>query len=243
MARVHDDYVDLDAASKALFRSYGRYWAEALWIRARRVPGWLERGTVDGLDLIEADRDAGSGTIYALPHMGNWEAAAPVSSNVGVPVVAVAENLPNRRITSWFTRMRAECDIEIVLATGRAEVMRALEAALAANKAVALPSDRDLRGRGVPVEFFGETTTIPAGPASLALRTGAPLHPVCCYFTDSGHHVEVRPAIPVPQEGTKAEKVAEMTQSLAHHFEEFIRRAPEQWHLVVPNWPSDRAER
>ena len=72
--------------------------------------------------------------IYGLPHVGNWEVAAPVSVDVKVPVVAVAENLPNRRITDWFTEMRAEFGIEIVLATGGTEVMRKLESALAAEQ-------------------------------------------------------------------------------------------------------------
>ena len=227
-------------AVKSVMRSYGRYWAEAFWVRARRIPEMLDRTTVEGLDMVIEAGEEGKGVIYALPHIGNWEAAAPVSSRVGLPVVAVAENLPNRRITEWFTKMRAECDIDIVLATGSTEVMRRLEAALAANRAVALPSDRDLKGRGVVVEFFGEETTMPAGPATLAIRNGAPLFPVASYFDGVGHRVVVRPPIPVPEKGSRTEKVAAMTQSLAQHFEQFVRDSPVQWHLVVPNWPSDR---
>lgn len=231
------------AAGARVMKSYGRYWAETLWVRAARIPQVLAGTEVEGLEQVEGARDAGKGMIFALPHMGNWETAAPVAVAVGVPVVAVAENLPNRRITDWFTEMRAQCGIEIVLATGGTEVMRRLEAALAENKAVALPSDRDLRGRGVEVDFFGEKTTMPAGPASLAIRTGAPLLPVVSYFEGKGHRVVVRPPIEVPGSGSRTEKVSVMTQELARQFEEFIGAAPEQWHLVVPNWPSDREDR
>jgi phosphatidylinositol dimannoside acyltransferase len=180
--------------------------------------------------------------IYALPHMGNWEAAAPVAIREGVPVVAVAEVLPNRRITDWFTEMRAEVGIEIVLATGGVEVMRRLEKALGDNKAVALLSDRDLKGKGVEVEFFGERTTMPPGPATLAVRTGAPLLPVGCYFTEAGYRVVVHRALEVPQEGSRSDRVAALTQALAVKLEEIISVAPDQWHLVVPNWPSDQAD-
>jgi KDO2-lipid IV(A) lauroyltransferase len=118
--------------------------------------------------------------------------------------------------------------------------MRSLEAALGANKAVALLSDRDLKGRGVSVAFFGEETTLPPGPATLSLRTGAPLLPVASYYEgDNGYRVVVRPAIPIPEAGTRAEKVQQMTQSLATEMESLIRAAPQQWHLVQPNWPSD----
>ncbi len=108
MKRVLGDGVDPTEASEHVMQSYGRYFAEALWARGHRVQGMLERTTVEGLDMIIAARDAGTGAIYALPHIGNWEAAAPVSVRVGVPVVAVAESLPNERITGWFTSMRAE---------------------------------------------------------------------------------------------------------------------------------------
>ena len=41
--------------------------------------------------------------------------------------------------------------------------------------------------------------------------------------------------------GKFREDVARVTQDLAHALEVLIRRAPEQWHLLQPNWPSDRA--
>jgi KDO2-lipid IV(A) lauroyltransferase len=238
--RVVGDSLDLDGSSIEMMRSYGRYYAEALWLRARRVDSMLAETEVQGLERIVAARDAGTGMIFALPHMGNWEAAAPIAGSVGVPVLAVAEVLPNRRITDWFSEMRAEMGIEVVLATGRIEVMRRLEEAIFANKAVALLSDRDLKGKGVQVEFFGEKTTLPPGPATLALRTGAPLFPVGCYFKDGGYRVVIHDPMTLPEQGSRSEKVAAVTQALAIRLEEIIAEAPEQWHLVQPNWPSDR---
>jgi KDO2-lipid IV(A) lauroyltransferase len=240
MRRVLGEQVSAEEAAIEVMRAYGRYYAEALWARAHRVEEMLAVTRVDGLEHILAARDAGTGMIYALPHMGNWEAAAPIAVSEGVPVVAVAEELPNLRITDWFTEMRAGFGIEIVLATGRVEVMRRLEEAIARNKAVALLCDRDLKGRGVEVEFFGEKTTLPPGPATLAVRTGAPLLPVGCYFDDGGYRVVIKPPLPVPDAGTRGQKVEAMTQSLAYELEKIISEDPRQWHLVVPNWPSDR---
>jgi len=239
MRRVLGDEADVRAAAKAVMVSYGRYWTEAFWARPRRVAEMRRRTQVEGLDLAIAAHDAGTGMIFALPHLGNWEAAAPVAVLEGIPVVAVAERLANKRITDWFTAMRAGFGIEIILATGGGEVMRQLQAMVGQNKAVALLSDRDLKGRGVEVEFFGEQTTLPPGPATLAVRTGAPLFPVATYFEGEGHRVVITSAIPVPDEGSRAEKVQAMTQELAHRMEKLISDAPQQWHLVVPNWPSD----
>ena len=240
MSRVLGEGSDATSAAVAVMKSYGRYLAEALWARGHRVAGMLANTSTEGLEMVIEARDEGRGMIYALPHMGNWEAAAPVAVNEGIPVVAVAEDLDNKLITDWFTGLRAEFGIEIVLATGRVEVMRKLEAALSANKAVALLSDRDLGGRGVEVEFFGETTTLPPGPATLAVKTGAPLFPVATYFEGDGHRVVVRPRLEVPEAESRSDQVRLLTEELARELEKLILEAPRQWHMVQPNWPSDR---
>ena len=87
----------------------------------------------------------------------------------------------------------------------------------------------------------GERTTLPAGPATLALRTGAALLPVAVYFGPGrGHQGVVRSPVATSRAGTLRDDIARITQSLAHEFEILIRAAPEQWHLLQPNWPSDR---
>lgn len=240
MQRVLGPEADAAAAAVAVMESYGRYYAEALWVDPSRVDEILGSTEVEGLHHLLEARDAGSGMILALPHMGNWEVAAPIAVTRDIGIVAVAERLRNERITEWFTEMRGEFGIEIVLATGGSEVMRRLESALRANKAVALLSDRDIRGRGVEVEFFGEKTTLPPGPATLCIRTGAPVLPVATYFTDTGYRAVVRPALEPPTGGSRPQRVRTLTQSLARELEKLIGEAPTQWHLVVPNWPSDR---
>jgi KDO2-lipid IV(A) lauroyltransferase len=65
---------------------------------------------------------------------------------------------------------------------------------------------------------------------------------VGCYFTDLGYRVVIGEAIPVPATGSRTEQVASMTQRLAIELESIVSEAPSQWHLVQPNWPSDREE-
>jgi KDO2-lipid IV(A) lauroyltransferase len=247
MARRHAARVGVPSAEigrhlDLTFRAYGRYWAEALWMRPKNRAAIDDGISHDGVEHVERPRDAGTGMIYVLPHLGNWEFAGALAESLGIRVVAVAENLANRRIRDWFIGLRNGLGIDVVLATGSRQVMRDLEAAIASNAAVALLSDRDLKGRGVEVEFFGETTTLPAGAATLAMRTGAPILPVASYFrSDGGHHVVIRPPIPVERApGDRSAEVARVTGEVALELEGLIRRAPEQWHLLQPNWPSDR---
>ena len=92
--------------------------------------------------------------------------------------------------------------------------LSALLQALRDNRIVCLLSDRDLSGDGIDVEFFGERTTLPGGPATLALRTGATLLPAAVYFRPGRNHdAVVRPPVPVTREGRLREDVERITQT------------------------------
>ncbi|MGH8912679.1 MAG: phosphatidylinositol mannoside acyltransferase [Acidimicrobiia bacterium] len=240
MARRHMTRVgasDPRRASRGVFVSYGRYWAEAFWVRPRRFSRLRATMEVEGIEHLRQARDAGRGAVLALPHLGNWEVSALIAVDLPIPLLAVAERLANRRITEWFTRQRSMFDIEVVL-TGRGSTRR-LADALLDGKAVALLCDRDLSGRGIEVEFFGERTTLPAGPAALAIKAGAPLIPIGVYFGPGPvHRAVIHPPLTFDEETIN---VAQLTQQLATEFEAIIGAAPSQWHLVQPNWPSDRS--
>jgi lauroyl/myristoyl acyltransferase len=150
----------------------------------------------------------------------------------------VAEQLEPPELFEWFTSLRRSLGMDVVPLGPNAgtEVLRALRE----RHVVCLLSDRFLEGSAVDVEFFGEHTSLPAGPAALALRTGAPLLPTAVYFRGHGHHAVVRPPIDATRSGGLRADVARVTQDLAYELEGLIRVAPEQWHLLQPNWPSDR---
>lgn len=232
---------DATRTARRMFASYGRYWAEVFWVRPRRAGQIRARMAIEGLEHVVAAQRAGKGIILALPHVGNWEVAGLIAGEIGLELVAVAENLANRRIRDWFVELRNQMHIEVVLTGAGLGVMRALEQTLHRGGAVALLSDRDLKGRGIPVDFFGERTTLPAGPALLARRTGAPVIPVASYFRPRvGHHIVVEPPLVTPDTEDRNEWVRRCTQEIARTLEGLIRRAPDQWHLFQPNWPSDR---
>jgi KDO2-lipid IV(A) lauroyltransferase len=227
------------AAVQDAFESYARYWVESL-----RLPSLSARTVAAGIDVsgyehIAAARAAGNGVILALPHLGGWEWAGRWLADRGDPVTVVVERVEPPELFDWFAELRAKLGMTVVGLDGDAG--RATLQALKRNEIVCLLSDRNIGGGGVDVEFFGERTKLPAGPATLALRSGAPILPVAVYFTGraDGHYGLVRPPLPAERRGSLREDVARITQVLADEFEFLIRRAPEQWHLFQPNWPSD----
>ncbi len=226
----------------ATFASYARYWMESF-----RLPGTavedLDRGTVErGYEHVEEALAGGKGAILALPHLGAWEwAAFWLTAVKGHPVTAVAEQIEPPALAEWFVGLRNAFGMEVVpySATAATAAATASAKALKQGRVLALPSDRDLSGTGVPVTFFGEETTLPGGPATLALRTGAPLLVATCYYDDDRHLGVALPPLDTARRGKLRDDVARVTQDLAHALEELIRRAPDQWHLLQPNWPSD----
>jgi KDO2-lipid IV(A) lauroyltransferase len=231
--------VALRRSVAATFDSYGRYFYELF-----RLPGtspeWVDAHFgVTGFEHIEAALDRGRGAVVALPHLGNWDLAGAWLAQQVPAVTVVAELLEPPELFDWFVATRERVGMHVVPLTPDAAGQ--VLAALRANHVVCLLCDRDLTGDGVEVEFLGERTTLPAGPAALALRSGAPLIPVGCYFRPEGCGVaDIREPISTERHGRIREDVARVTQELADRFGDLIRAAPEQWHLMQPNWPSDR---
>jgi len=241
MSRVVGAEGDVVSLGRAMFASYGRYWAEVFWTRPRRKDQIVNGCSVEGEDLIHEAAANGAGIVLALPHMGNWESAGAKAEAIGIPVLAAAEGLSNEKIVDWFVGVRRDLGIETVIMGKGRKVTTALSRRLKEGGVIALVSDRDVSGRGIAVDFFGERTTMPAGPVALAERTGAVLLPVGCYFVPGGgHRFVVRPPLEIPQADSRDERIAAGTQAFAIVLEGLIREAPQDWHLFVPNWPSDR---
>jgi len=239
LRRAVGDAAVSDALVVDMFGSYGRYWAEVFWFKPDRANEMFAESETVGLDPVYRAKEEGRGMVFAVPHVGNWDAAGIVAHRIGIRPLAVAEDLSNRRVTEWFIDRRRHMGMEVVLADGSRDTVAKLIRHLRGGGAVALPSDRDVTGRGVSVEFFGEETTMPAGPVALADRTGAALFPVAPYFTDSGYRNVIREELVLGEDGDRQERIARGLTQLAVVFEEMIREQPSQWHLFQPNWPSD----
>lgn len=224
------------------FGSYAAYWLESFRLASMTRDDLEARMSWEGVRFIDDAIARGKGVIMALPHLGGWDFGGAWLAAVGYAPTVVVEAVEPPALFEWFVSMRRAAGMTVV-AHG-ADASAGVLAALRRNELVGLVSDRDLARTGTEVEFFGERTTLPSGPAILAIRSGAPLLPCAIYFEGRGgrHHGIVRPAIDVSRKGSLREDVARITQDLAAELEGLIRRAPHQWHLMQPNWPSDFGE-
>ena len=230
---------ELRRAVTATFDSYGRYFYELFRLPAYE-PEWIrDHFECPGIEHVAAGVAEGRGAVLALPHLGNWDFAGAWLALQGYAVTVVAEPVEPPELFEWFVETRARVGMRVVPLSPSAgtEVLRAVRN----NEVVCLLADRDLTGDGIGVEFFGERTTLPGGPAMLTLRGGAPLLPAGCYFRPHGRHMtQILPPVSRERSGRIRADLARVTQDLAHRFEDLIRVEPTHWHLLQPNWPSDR---
>lgn len=223
-------------------RSYMRYWCDAFRIGEWSHTRITERVRADRPELISEPLAQGQGVVVALPHMANWDHAGAWACLTLGQVTSVAERLKPEPLFERFLSYRERLGMRILpLTGGEVDIMGELAARLRAGGLVCLPAERDLSQRGVPVRFFGETTRMPAGPAMLALRTGAVLLPVTMHYEgrEPDHELVITFADPVEVPAERANRVATMTQRVARAFEAGISQHPEDWHMTQRLFLSD----
>jgi phosphatidylinositol dimannoside acyltransferase len=224
-------------------RSYARYWLEAFRLPSKN-PAQLREGfrMEDFKKLVQAHEE-GTGAVVAMPHAGNWDAAGAMATAKGVPITTVAERLKPEGLFRRFVAFRETLGMKIIPLTGGAPPMDELMAAVRRAHIVPLLADRDLSRRGVEVAFLGGRTKMPAGPAMLALRTGAPLFVVHMWYEpDAPCGRVVGPlTVPDPAEGPLDVRVKVLTQRVADELGRGIAANPQDWHMMQKLWLTEPA--
>ena len=229
---------ELAEAVRASFESYARYWFDGARIGDLDDDQVAEGFTHEGFHHIQEAINTGTAPILALPHLGGWEWAGTWMARIpGYPVISVVEPLKPARLFDWMVEERRRMGIDIVPLGP--EAVSVLIKSLRSGQVVCLLADRQVGRGGIEVEFFGERTLLPGGPATLALRTGAAILPTAVYQDGDSHRGVVLPPVPAERQGRLRDDVTRVTQGLATALEGLIRAAPEQWHLMQTNWPSD----
>ncbi len=231
----------LRGLSRQAMRSYARYWLEAFRLpvtpAGRLVAGMRDTGHLRAAFEYLA---AGRGVVFALPHMGNYDlTGAWVIAKGAGSITTVAERLEPESVYDRFVAFRAGLGVEVLPASGGTQPFAILAQRLRAGKLVCLVCDRDVTGRGIEVEFFGEKARMMGGPAALAVQTGAALMPVILWFEDDHWGVHVHEEVPVPAEGDSTQQAAAMMQEVARLFEAGIRAHPQDWHMLQRVFAAD----
>ena len=222
-------------------RSYARYWCEAFRLPAQDLA--TTAATVDVPAESRTHLDAaiarGKGVILALPHTGNWDMAGVWLVQNRSGFATVAERLKPESLFNRFVDYRESLGFEIFpLSGGEQPPYSALAERLRAGGIICLLSERDIARHGVPVNFFGERTRMPAGSVRLAIETGAALVPVHHWFLEAPYS---RISCGAPIDVSMGLQAG--TQALADVFAANIAAHPADWHMLQALWEADWSER
>ncbi|MFC6564360.1 phosphatidylinositol mannoside acyltransferase [Actinoplanes utahensis] len=227
-----------DTLVRDALRSYARYYMEAF-----RLPSQSRADFLDGFFMepesyrqLKQSVEDGTGAVLALPHLANWDVAGAWVAAHDWPMITVAERLKPEAVYKQFLAYREKLGMHILpLTGGERPALEVLAEHLAKGWIVPLLGDRDLSRNGVEVEFFGGRTRMPAGPAILAIRSGAPLFAVDLWFDEQRTVSRMRRIVP-PAEGPLDERVKKTTQMLADAFAAGIADHPQDWHMLQKVW-------
>lgn len=224
---------ELRTLANAGMRSYLRYWCDTF-----RSPDWDTKRiqstvTVNDAELLLEPVRSKRGVVVALPHAGNWDHAGSFFCSQGIPLVTVVERLKPEKLFRRFLEYREAIGMEALPLDGR--VMGTLASRLREGKLVALVADRDLSRSGIDVKFFDGTARMPAGPALLAIRTGADLVTAYVSYTETGIHIDFR-KVQIASGETESEQVAKTVQLCADNFAAGITKHPQDWHMLQRIW-------
>ncbi|MDQ6683385.1 MAG: hypothetical protein M3Y88_08970 [Chloroflexota bacterium] len=217
------------------FVEYARYYYELL-----RAPHYSLGRVASMIDVnrwpeLRATLRAGP-TVLVSPHLGNFEPFGGFLAAHGISAVAPVEETNPPELFEFLRARRAGGRGMTVVPLSKA--LRPLLDALRRGGTVGLIADRDLGADGVAVELFGHATTMPAGPATLTIRTGSTLVAGSCLRVGRERfRVQAEP-LPWQPSGDRRRDAEALTRDLASRFELLISAAPEQWFAVFQSiWP------
>ena len=228
------DATQLEFLVNAGIRSSMRYWCDTF-----RFPSWSKERLIstticDNENFLRDPIAEKRGCIVALPHAGNWDHAGAYFCATGIPLTTVAEHLKPEKLFRKFLEYRTAIGMEVLDLNSRS--IAVLSQRLRAGKLIALVADRDLSKNGIPVNFFGKGAQMPAGPALLAIQTGADLITAFVKYEDVGIRIIFEEAIAVPGSGSVPEKAAAMTQIMADRFAKHLAVNTVDWHMMQRIW-------
>ncbi len=232
---LENDPAALRRLSWLNFRNHAKAYADLMMLPRTHVEMMRPRLKVQGWEYLEEARALGKGVLVVSCHMGSYEVCAAIWSATLAPVSFFAEELEPRALFEWYRDTRARLGISVLPLDfgGIRKVLQALQD----QEMVITAIDRDIAGTGYLMPFFGKMTSIPLGPAAIALRLGTPLFPVCVYrLPDDSYMAEGAPLVQaIPTGNPRADQVR-ATAEVLRHIERFIKQHPEQWHVPHRIW-------
>jgi KDO2-lipid IV(A) lauroyltransferase len=231
----------LEVKRKALaaYRSYARYVVELM--RLPRLTDEQAAALVDTSSLLPLEeywKASGKGLIFTTAHIGNLEGVARGIARHGWPLSALGDDSSFPELFALLRKQRRDWGVNLIPWRN----LREMFGVLRRNELIVLLVDWGYRADDIPVRLFDAWTTLPAGPAAMAAKTGAPIVHVAIRRSLDGRTFHVTHSEPIEVTSSEPAELRRATQAIADALAETIAAAPEQWYSFKPMWPSTPEE-
>jgi KDO2-lipid IV(A) lauroyltransferase len=188
---------------------------------------------METLEPMRAALARGKGVIIVSAHLGNWELLARRIAMEGIPIKVVTRQSPDPAFNAITDSLRENAGYTV---HPRGSSPRGLLKHLRENGVVAILADQKADD-GVMVPFFGQSAGTVAGPAVLALKTGAAILPLFAPRRPDGTFGTVfLPEIDTTPSGDTAADVARIMGDVTAAIESAVRQYPDQWLWLHDRW-------
>ena len=226
------------AAARRAFRNYAKYLVDMMRIGELTDAQGAELVTIENVASLKAARAEGKGVLVCTVHVGGMDLIGPGLKQEGETLHVVADDTTYGRLYDHLAAARAKQNILLIGWRN----LRGLFRALRDGGNLVLFCDGGYRPGDVPVEFCGEPTTFPIGPATLAAKTGAPMMPVACRRLPNDRFV-ARGLPVIHCASSDPAEIHRATQAVADALSAVIAEDAGQWYMFRPVWPQTDADR
>ena len=220
------------------YLEYGRYLVELMRLPSRSPEQMA--AMVPVLDTDGLERIAGAsrgGLIYTVGHVGSNDAVMAAIARYGMPISVLADDSSFPELFDRLKREREAWGARVIAWRNLREIYRVLRR----REMLALLIDWGYRPDGIPVRLFGAWTALPAGPATLAAKTGSLILPVTVR-RQPDDTFKVSWTTPIEVTSSEPAELQRATQAIADALEITIGSAPQQWYSFKPIWPATAEE-
>lgn len=215
-----------------IFRNFAHYFVDLFVFSFKpgaRLQDYVD--TISNWQQIDQALGQGRGLLLATAHLGNWEMGGFLLQEQGYPLNILYLKDRFSAIEQHRSVMRATARVREIPVGRQARAVIPVLKALRANEIVGLQIDRVLGGKGIEAPFLSGSYTFPAGPALLAITSGAPLVPAFIYFGPKfRYQVILGEPVVVPKSGDRERDIHLVVQRLAAVLEGQVRAHPYQWY-------------
>lgn len=220
---------------RRVFKNYLMDFFYLISVRGMTKRRLLSIAIGEHLEYFDDALKENRGVILLSAHLGGAEFAGPYISAMGYPLVTVAEwKGVGERHYAFYNRLRKRFGTEVFPLEDR-KTPFLIKESLKKNKILALISDRNLTGKGIPTNFLQGKILFPKGPIHYALKFGSPV--IIGLMVRRGYKYIAKLYPPIYPEN---ETEGSLLEKIKIFLEDEIKENPYMWYAFQSIWQEDK---